>query len=694
MYRTIKFSPSYIIYLNVTVYLIVTLLFIQPVFAAEDTNLDQLKSMSLENLMDITVFSASKKSEQLAGVSAAMYVINREDIRRSGARTLPDLLRGVPGLTVANIDAHSWAITSRGFNGLYANKLLVMIDGRTLYTPLYSGVYWDMQDTLLEDIERIEIIRGPGATIWGANAVNGVINIMTRHAEDTDGAFVSAGGGSLDKSSFNGRFGKAGDKLSYRIYAKRLDLDRFKLSGTDDDHPDDWVSEKTGFRADWAANSADQFTFQGDLYQGKSNQLMTYGSGTDFQSDVDYSGGSFQLQWKRELDADSAWEVQAYMDRSLREDDFLDQSRTTWDVSFNHHFNLLHNHVINWGGGYRYTTDQTAGSPVNTWDPASRSDEIYNLFVQDEIALLADQLHLLIGSKFEHNDYTGYEIQPTARLIWTPDAKNSVWGAVSRAVRTPSRTDSDLTSSGIVETSTTVEVPLPPPAPPGTTIDAPAVSSITSYGNSDFKAEELIAYEIGYRSQMTENFSFDIALFYNDYKKLRTQEPGTPIVDLTTLPIQIVIPVQTGNNMSGETFGAELSANWQVSTNLRLAGTYSWLKVQLHHHGDNGDLIGEDDENVTPEHQASLRSYVDLPYNIEWDTALFYASQHYLNPNKKVAAHIRCDMRLGWSPAPAWELSLKVENIFDNQHPEYFDNLGLIASEYPRNWYAEVKYYF
>ena len=674
---------------KIWVYLLISLFLIPPVFAAEDGNLQQLKSMSLENLMQITVFSAAKKSEQLSGVAAAMYVINREDIRRSGARTLPDLLRGVPGLTVANVDAHSWAITSRGFNGLFANKLLILMDGRTLYTPLYSGVYWDMQDTLLEDIERIEIIRGPGATIWGANAVNGVINIITRNTEDTDGVFVSAGGGSLDKSLLNARFGKAGEKLSYRIYAKRLDRDNFESHNKSGEHPDSWKNEKTGFRADWAANNDNQLSFQGDLYQGKSDQLMTYGSGTNFQSDVDYSGGNIQFQWDKQLSEESAWNIQTYLDRSLRDDGFLDQSRTTWDVSFSHHFKFLEFQEINWGGGYRYTTDRTSGSPVNSWDPASSSDEIYNLFIQDDFSMLNDKLHLLLGSKFEHNDYTGYEIQPTARLIWTPDARNSFWGAVSRAVRTPSRTDTDLTSQGIMRTATTV--PVDTPIGP---VLVPAISSVSVYGDSDFKSEELIAYEIGYRSQLHENFSLDIALFYNEYKKLRTQEPGDPIIDASVMPIEIVVPVNAGNNMSGETFGAELVANWQVDTNLRLTGTYSWLKMQLHHHGDNGDLIGEADENVTPEHQASLRSYIDLPYDLEWDTGLFYSSQSYFNKENKVPAHLRCDMRLGWIPSPAWELSLKVENLFDDQHPEYFDNLGLVASDYPRNWYAEVKYYF
>ncbi len=671
------------------IYLLICLFFTPMAFASGDEDLQQLKSMSLENLMQITVFSASKKSEQLSSVAAAMYVITREDIRRSGARTLPDLLRGVPGLTVASMDAHSWAISSRGFNGLFANKLLVLMDGRTLYTPLYSGVYWDMQDTLLEDIERIEIIRGPGATIWGANAVNGVINIITRKAEDTDGIFMSAGAGSLDKTLLNARFGAAGEELSYRVYAKGLDRDNFEVHEGGGEHPDSWQNKKAGFRIDWLKNSTSQLSFQGDIYSGKSDQLMTLGSGSNFETDVDYSGGDLQLQLEKQLDNGSEWNVQAYIDRSLRDDGFLDQSRTTCDLSFSHHFNLLEKQEIIWGGGYRYTTDHTSGSLVNTWDPASGSDKIYNLFVQDDLSMLDDKLHLLLGSKLEHNDYTGYEVQPTARIIWTPNTQNSFWAAVSRAVRTPSRTDTDLTSTDLLETATTVTV-----MTPGGPMTVPALTSISVYGDKDFKSEELLAYEIGYRSQLHDNFSLDIALFYNDYKNLRTQEPETPIVNPLVKPVEIVVPVSVGNNMSGETFGAEIVANWQASDTWRLTGSYSWLKTQLHHHGSNGDLIGEDDENTTPEHQASLHSYIDLPYDLEWDTTLFYFSRFYLNPDIPVPAHLRCDVRLGWNPTPVWELSVKVENLFDDQHQEFFNNLGLITSDVPRNWYAEIKYRF
>lgn len=666
----------------VCISIFICLLIAQSAFSAESDSLLKLKAMSLENLMQLTVFSASKKPEQLSNVAAAMHVITREDIRRSGARTLPDLLRGVPGLSVANMDAHTWAITSRGFNGLFANKLLVLMDGRTLYTPLYSGVYWDMQDTLLNDIERIEIIRGPGATIWGANAVNGVINIITRKAEDTDGLFASTGGGSLDKTSLNARYGKAGDQLSYRIYAKYLDRDHFD-SHEDDTHRDSWQNEKGGFRLDMAVDDDNQISIQGDIYHGTSDQMTTLGSGIKFESDVRLSGGSLQFQWERQLNEDSAWSVQTYMDRSLRDDWFLDQSRTTWDISFNHRFSFLGNQDIVWGGGYRYTTDRTTGGAYSAMYPASQTTEIVNLFVQDDWTLITDKLHLIFGSKIEHNDYNGYEVQPTARLLWTLNNQHSLWAAISRAVRTPSRADSDLYATvAQVETTETINTPYGP-------MTVPATITMNVSGNPDFQSEKLIAYEIGHRAQIHKDFSIDTALFYNVYKDLRTQDSGNPVVNPSVSPVEINIPMAIGNNMDGETLGIELAANWQVNQHWRLAGSYSWLRIFLHHNAVDGDLMGENAEDETPEHQASLRSYLDLPNDLEWDTSLFYFNGFY-----NVPAHLRCDMRLGWNPSSNWELSVKVENLFDDGHREYFNSLGLVTSDVPRNWYAEVKYLF
>lgn len=661
--------------------LVIVLLMVPSVRAADIDQLEQLKAMTLENLMQVTVFSASKKQEQLSGVSAAMSVITQEDIRRSGARTLPDLLRGVPGLSVANMDAHTWAISSRGFNGLFANKLLVLMDGRTLYTPLYSGVYWDMQDTLLKDIERIEIIRGPGATIWGANAVNGVVNIITKKAEDTAGTFLSAGAGSLDKSSVNARFGHAGQQLSYRLYAKHLDRNNFESHDEKSgEHTDQWDNQKAGFRLDWDGQNNRSLSIQGDIFKGRSDQIMTLGDSVDFETDVKLSGGNLQLLWEQPLSASSSWSLQSYIDRSHRKDGFLNQSRTTYDIAFNHYIEKLDHHNIVWGGGYRYTTDKTTAGIASEMRPSSQNAEVVNLFLQDDIAFLDDKLHLIIGSKMEHNDYTGYEIQPTLRMVWAPTERQSLWGAVSRAVRTPSRADNDL-SATIAQIASTVNL-----GP----ITFPATMRMNVTGNPNFKSEELIAYELGYRTQPSKDFSVDVALFYNDFKNLRTQDASTPSIDSSNPSnILIDIPVFIANNMTGEAFGLEIAATWQVTRHWRLAGSYSWLEAFLHHTEAEGDPIGENAEDETPQHQASLRSYYDLPFDFELDTNLFYFSSFY-----KVPAHLRCDIRLGWNPVSPWEISIKVENLFDDQHREFFDSLGLVTGDVPRNVFAELKYTF
>ncbi len=661
-------------------------------FCAQTDSLDALKTMSLENLMQVTVYSASKQEEFLSDVATAMYVIDREDIRRSGARTLPDLLRGVPGLHVVSIDGHTWEITARGFGGAFANKLLVLMDGRTLYTPMYSGVYWDMQDTLLEDIERIEVIRGPGATIWGANAVNGVINIITRNAAETVGSFAQVGGGDLDRNSLSGRFGQSLGHLSYRVYAKHLDRSNFGTTYSDiigsDENNDSWRTERGGFHIDLDGTRGSSLTLSGDIYQGSADQLLAFSSDSFQPSDVEYSGGNLQFQWQNEFSEISTVTLSSYLDRSLREDGYGKQARTTWDVALTQTIDLstLRQKLV-WGGGYRYTEDQTAYSsfiPVSerflVLDPISSTEEVVNLFIQDDIELVADRLHLVVGSKFEHNGYTGFEFQPSIRTTWTPTEHQSVWAAVSRAVRTPSRLESDMLIyfDGDMDYG-------------GTTYP----TDVTIAGDSDFESEELIAYELGYRVEPMERLSVDLALFYNDYDNLRSGTGSySPYYDLGP-PVTvdyIDVDYAMGNEMDGETYGLELSANWQVRRDWRLTGSYSWIKMQLDRPADDYDLLLEEVETSVPEHQASLKSSVDLPYDLEWDTSLYYFSS--VGDMYKVDPHLRCDMRLGWMPNEKLELSLSVQNLFDDYHREYYSHFGLASGEVPRNWYAELKYRF
>ena len=661
--------------------LAISLTLMASVVCAEDLErIEQLKSMSLENLMDVTVYSASHKNQLLVDVSSAIYVITREDIRRSGARTLPDLFRGVPGLHVANIDAHTWAISARGFNGVFSNKLLVMIDGRSIYTPLYSGVYWDSQDTLLHDIERIEIIRGPGATIWGANAVNGVINIITRRAEDTASGYVATGIGSTDKNSQEIRFGSSGEQLSYRAYGKRLERDNYHYyDGSAHEAYDNWHNHQAGFRLDCHAKQKNKLTFQGDIFSVKAKQLLTYDivNLPLFYEDVRSQGGNLMATLEVEESATSKWTLKTYIDRFIRDDGYFDQSRTTLDLKLHNQRQIGDSHEIVWGGEYRYNSDhlRTSNEETYTIDPDSATEQLFSLFIQDEWTLQPDGIKLISGTKLEHNDYTGYEIQPSLRILWNPRPSLSVWASVSRAVRTPSRTENGLSALVNVDDQTIPTAAGPVTVPTYVLIDP------DTQGHS----ESLIAYEIGWRTLIGDALSIDTAMFYNDYKDIRST---------TTRPSEgvngtLIIPASFDYRTEGHSYGVEISMVWKILSAWRLNMNYSWLKLELKQPDNTIDIFFENITEGTPEHQVSLTSLIDLPYSCELDTTIYYFSSLYDTPS-----HIRTDVRVGWLPNTNWEVSIKGENIFDPEYREYPANFGVISSQVPRGWYAQVKYYF
>ena len=414
---------------------------------------EPLENLTRQNVvvpaLDVQVSTVSRTESTVGRSAAAVFVVTNEMIRRSGARTIPDALRLVPGVQVARIDANKWAVTIRGFNGRYANKLLVQIDGRSVYTPLFAGVYWDVQDVVLEDVDRIEVIRGPGAAVWGANAVNGVVNIITKSARDTQGTFVEAGSGTEERSFSTVRTGgKLGQNAYYRIYGKWFERDRAGLpTGIADD---EWRQGRTGFRIDWEPNGCDKLTFQGDAYGGTSGTANRIPDSLppDFQStitdDSRVSGGNALLRWSRTIDAETDWSLQFYYDRTSRKavTTGFQEDRDTIDLDFQHRFPLAPEHSLIWGFGYRNSKDSIRSSPFYLqFYPSDRADDLFSYFVQDEITLREDLLYLTVGSKFEHNDYTAFEYQPTGRLLWTPDPRHSIWAAISRAVRTPSRAE-------------------------------------------------------------------------------------------------------------------------------------------------------------------------------------------------------------------------------------------------------------
>jgi iron complex outermembrane receptor protein len=629
-----------------------------------------LKKLSVEQLADIDVTSVSKYPEKFSEAAAAVAVLTSEDIERSGVTKIPDALRLVPGLDVAQVDAHTWAISSRGFNDIFADKLLVLIDGRTVYTPLFSGVFWDFQDTLLADIDRIEVVRGPGATLWGANAVNGVINIITKSARDTQGFLVSTGGGTEDRDFVNVRYGvKIDDDIFARVYVKYFDRDSSVLPDGTDAH-DAWDMFRGGFRLDSEPSNENSFTLQGDIYTGNEDEVYSIPTttppfATTVASTDQVSGGNLLGRWTHTFAPDSQLTLQAYYDRTEQETPIFGEKRDTGDVDLQDRFDWGDRQKIIWGAGFRVTHTNIKNSLNVSFFPSDRTLTLYSAFVQDEISIVPDRLHLTIGSKFEHNDFTGFEIQPSARALWTPGHAQTIWGSISRAVRTPSEAESDVRLN-----------PAPPvPIPPG---------FLTIHGNPNMESEKLIAYELGYRVQPINQLKVDLTGFYNDYDDLRTLEPLLP---------GPVSPSIVKNKLFGETYGVELSATAQVTRQWRLQGSYSYFDAQLHREPGSRDTTTEAiDEGSSPHNQFFIRSLLDVGWNIQFDSTLRYVD---VLPLPKVPSYITLDLRLAWSPRKDLEFAVVGRNLLDDRHPEFAPTfIGTQRTEVERSVYGMVVWHY
>jgi iron complex outermembrane receptor protein len=622
-----------------------------------------LTQLSLEDLMTVEVTSVSKKEEHLFEAPAAVYVITQEDIRRSGATSIAEALRMVPGVDVARIDSNKWAISARGFNDEFANKLLVLLDGRSLYDPLFGGVFWDVQDTMLEDIDRIEVIRGPGGTLWGANAVNGVINIITKSAGDTQGGLVSALGGKAVRGIGEARYGaRLGDNVAVRVYGKYVNWDSF-VTASGRDAADDWQVGRGGFRLDWNATTRDRVMLQGALYQGDVGQLTNRVSlsppyATTLAERDNISGGDLLGKWHHDFSTDSTADLQVYYDRTHREFFGAREDRDTFDIDLQHRFQLLPQHEIVWGLGYRLSSDDLRNSFDVALTPSHRNLNLGSAFIQDDITLVAGRLHLIAGSKFEHNDFTGFEFQPSGRLLWTPGARQTLWAAVSRAVRSPTRTDHDVRFNLSV---------IPPPPTGG----FPTI--VAALGNPNFASETLLAYELGYRVEPLPDVFLDVATFYNDYQDLRTLQPGTPVFETQPSP-SYVQPLVFQNGMDGQAYGVEVAASWRPTSWCRLSGGYTWLDEQLQLDASSHDVSSLAQVGNAPQNQVNTRAFLNLPWNLELDAALYYVDSLRVAGGLSVApiaSYIRPDVRLGWHPSERLDLSVTVQDLVDNHHAEF-----------------------
>jgi iron complex outermembrane receptor protein len=643
-----------------------------------------LTKLSLEELMNIEVMSAAKKEQKLSDVSAAMYVITPEEIRRSGATNIPEALRLVPGVSVARIDSNKWAISARGFNGFFANKLLVLIDGRSVYTPLFSGVYWDVQDTLLEDIDRIEVIRGPAGALWGANAVNGVINIVTKNADETQGGLLTAGGGNEERGFGEFRYGsKFGDNVALRVYGKYFNRDNFKDT-LGSKANDGWSMSRGGFRADAELSARDSLMLQGDYYNGAVSDKVTLTSLTPpLQTDAlqrsPVSGGHLLGNWKRTFSPTSNLRLQFYYDGTDRTTLLANEIRQTVDWEAQHSFALAEWHHVVWGVGYRYSNSQLRDTFTVSFTPNRRNDQLFSAFWQSDLDVVKDRLRLTLGSRFEHNDYTGFEIQPNARFTWTIDPANTLWAAISRAVRTPSQFEHDVRSNFAAL------------AGPSATCPFAGTCLVSAFGRERFRSENLTAYEIGYRSQVNKQISLDVATFYNVYQDLRTAEPGTPFLELAPLPPHVVVPLQAANNIDAESFGIEVSTKWRPMDSWKLGLGYTLLKSWLHlDKSSAADAISPID-GESPEHQLHVHSFLDLPYSLQLDGAVYYVSKL---GRSGVPAYTRVDLRLGYSPVKPIDLSFGVQNLFGPARREFTDTSFAIPTKVERSFYGKITWRF
>lgn len=594
--------------------------------------------------MEVT--SVSRKAEPFYETAGAVGVMTGTEIQETGARTIADALRYAPGTQVARVDGRTWALTVRGFNAIESNKLLVLMDGRTVYTPLFSGVFWDVQNTFMPDVDRIEVVRGPGATLWGANAVNGVVSISTKDARYTQGGLVTAGVGSEDSFAGVRYGGEIAGKVYYRVYAQSEHRDDL-VTQTGVPAHDDWRLNQVGFRID-SATSPEQsgFTVQGDYYDGRAGAVENVSTPV--------SGGNVIVRDHRVLREDMELTTQAYFDyvsRSVYKQ--FGEVRYTYDFDTQLHFSPWQHHDVVTGVSYRTSDDKTKSDGSILFVPRSERFDIAGAFLQDEIRWHQDRYGLILGSKFEYHKIGGVEVQPSIRFALR-NRKSTLWAAISRAVRVPSRYDED--------------------------VRFPNLTRPQLIGSHDFKSESVIAYELGYRAQQFAGFTWDLSLYYNDYHDLRSQERST-VAPFTRV---------WGNKLGANTYGAEFSFKWQPFRRWRLQGNYTYLEEDVALEAGSRDPTGGMQEYNDPKHTASLRSRLELRPGLQWDVGIRYVSSL---PHPQQIAYWTADTRIAWRYRGSWEFALVGQDLLDSQHSE-FGSSTPTAHQVQRGYYGSVTWEF
>jgi iron complex outermembrane receptor protein len=655
---------------------------------------DDLKQLTLEQLGAVEVTSVSKDPQQVQKIPAAIFVITQEDIRRSGATSIPEALRLAPGVEVAQIDGNHWSVAIRGFAGQFSKSLLVLVDGRSIYTPLFEGVYWDLPYVMLEDVDRIEVIRGPGGTIWGANAVNGVINIITKSSDDTHGVLATSGSGTVDQGTGAFRYGgMVGKDFDYRVYG--MGEIRGQQFHPDDDGFDHWRMGQMGFRTDWKSGERDTFTVQGDLYRGESGESIEIGSflppAETPEQGWDYvSGGNLLARWQHTTGEGSDIQIQTYFDRTNRQDFELGETRDTFDVDFVQHARVHEDQELTWGLGARVSPSNfiQTSQGVN-FLPAKQVDSIYSGFVQYELPIVRDKLTLTAGTKLEHNNFSGFDWQPSVRLLWTPTPHQTFWAAVTRAVRTPSRLDQDVQFNIFDEFYT------PPPTGTGPP-QAPIPLYFQIDGDPTLKAEQLIGSEVGYRTQASARLYIDFTAFYNSYGNLQGYGPIGLSESIMGNPPEpylfFVLPY--ANVIVGHTVGTEIAPDWKITPWWQVRGSYSFLHMSLRDKEgftDTGNILSSY-LGSSPSSQVAFQSLFNLPKRFELDETYRFTSAL---PAQAVGSYSTADVRLGWHvsvrDAGMLDFSVLGQNLLEPSHVEFGGDPGPLVG-IKRSVYGKITW--
>ncbi len=630
--------------------------------------------LSLEQLVNQKVTSVSKQSEKASQAAASVFVITSEDIRRSGATSVPEILRIVPGVEVARSGSSHWAVTARGFNAQFSNKLLVLVDGRSVYTPLFSGVYWDEQNPDVGSIERIEVIRGPGATMWGANAVNGVINIITKKASDVQGVQVETQLGNAERSAVM-RFGmEASDTLHTRGYVRRHDTDAFDApSGIS--QRDSWHINQFEHQVDGETEHGN-YSLQTSYAEGSHQEIYKFPTPdaahfNRVDAEGDFRAGHVLANIQHTMDDGGSLQLTSYFDTEKRVRNRLGTHVVhTYDSELQYQKKLGDRHDVVMGSGYRFVQDNLDGTYYIDFSPDNRNTQLVNAFIQDKITLVGNSVFLTLGSKIESNDYSGFEYQPNARLSWQVNENHTLWGAVSRSVRAPNRTIDDVS---LVDDSSVLRAGVP---------------VITrQIGNRTIESEHLYAYEVGYRGRPLQDVAYDLSLFYHDYDHLYVNELGAARTETSdAFGTSTYLPWNAYNTGTGVSYGSELSVNWDVTKDWRLAAGYAFLHIDL---SQSSIIVTR--EGTSPHHQASLRSYYNITPEWEWDNFLYYVDNL---PADHIPAYVRLDTRIGWKPTSAVEFSLTGQNLLEPSHSEFSPFLYNTPTEVGRSVVGRITWDF